>query len=597
MSWSDQHVSQYPLRRRDGQRRTWRAVCSVLACATALFAAAVAASSVVSAQPPDAAAEQRSAIQSDPVFQAWKQHPGVQTCAPCHYESDNEFVERDTAFSRQNELSFWLAHDKHAIARRRVEPLTQDELYDEAQELLQRWADAGLEFDSVPSDWFGASNVLSRRICDKLGYDVTTAEGYATFRNRCLTCHGGYRGDQDTADFARGGTEQPGISCNYCHQLDDNNEWVSQHGSPTTKEAWRLLSPNEKAAAGMRDLVDSAHQANLCFDCHVGNRSTDQFVTHEMYAAGHPPLPSVELQTFCQQMPQHWRTLSQLYESIEDAETREKYFGINFPELFADSEGLSPGKVFWNTRKMLIGAVKAREQTLELILQSAHPDRWGDYALYDCAACHHELRRPSDRQQRGFPTAPGRPRQHEWPSALLNVAMETAGDSETARSLEDELTSAFGRQPFGDPADVEPAAARLRDQMTAATNRLQSRAVDEELARRVLMALAETPREEVFVYDAARQVVWAMQVVARELREEGAPLEEELERRITELGQPSAETGSTGIAATLPAGRQSFIYPANLRADLERRAAFDPDEFVARLREIRERLAASRGGG
>ncbi len=39
-------------------------------------------------------------------------------------------------------------------------------------------------------------------------------------------------------------------------------------------------------------------------------------MTHEMYAAGHPPLPSVELQTFCEEMPQHWQTPRELYDSL-----------------------------------------------------------------------------------------------------------------------------------------------------------------------------------------------------------------------------------------------------------------------------------------
>ena len=34
-------------------------------------------------------------------------------------------------------------------------------------------------------------------------------------------------------------------------------------------------------------------------------------VTHEMYAAGHPPLPGFEIATFCSQMPPHWESAAE----------------------------------------------------------------------------------------------------------------------------------------------------------------------------------------------------------------------------------------------------------------------------------------------
>lgn len=538
-----------------------------------------------------------AALQSDPVFKSWKNQPSVAGCASCHYQGGNEFSGDDaTRFSRLNELREWLQRDKHAIARRRVEPLSSQELLEQAVPIAEELGGA------VPEDWLGASNVLSKRICDKLGYEVSTTEGYRRFRENCLTCHGGYQGDggeEERSGFDRPTpldplASQPGISCNYCHQEGDNSEWIAKHGIPTAATTWRTLPPEEKRSFGMRNLVQPAQQASLCFDCHIGNRDQGQFVTHEMYAAGHPPLPSIELQTFSDQMPRHWRPLSDLHESLAGTETRDEYFTVNFPELLANAKKVDAGGMYWNTRSMLIGAIAARVKMLDVVTDSAAADRWADYSLYDCAACHHELREPSLRQQRGYPGAPGRPRQHEWPEPLLTTALRFARLQTPTQALEKELEAQFAKQPFGLPGDVVPVANRLQTSLEAAIQAARGIPVDADMARRILISLAQTPGEQLVTYDSARQVAWAMRLVAGELAAEGSPLDAETGALIASLDQPEPGAESTGIATTLPAGRQVFIYPENLQADLHRRAEFDPEVFIRRLRQVGQALVALR---
>ncbi len=529
-----------------------------------------------------ARAQQPTGLTTDAVFQTWRKHTGVQACSRCHYEPGNAFSSVDKSFSRQNEMKFWLANDKHAIARRRVEPLTKDEVLEQAKSLQQQYgADIG-----IVKGWLGTSNILSHRMCEKLRYDVKDAAGYAQFQDNCLTCHGGYRSDveSDKADFATG---QPGISCNYCHQIGSNDRWVDAHSSNSneTREAWRAASSSMKAGVGMRDLVTTSKQADLCFDCHIGNRSQNRFITHEMYAAGHPPLPSIELQTFCDQMPQHWRTLSEVHEALPEP-MKDSYFQTNFP-------GTQNADVtFWNTRKMLIGALAARVKTLDLVLQSAEMNQWADYALYDCAACHHELKTVSRRQQRGYPAAPGRPRQPEWPDSLFHIGLFLVKDEPAIMSTETALSQRFGEQPFGDPARVSVTANELRAQIEQAIKMAETTPVDAEIARGVLRGLAQTPTDKLLVYDSARQVVWAIRVIAAEMEAEGIPLDDPLKQLIAGLDQPQIAPGSIGLSTTLPAGRQKFIYPDGLRGDLDRRANFDPDTLEARLREINTLLTA-----
>jgi hypothetical protein len=569
----------------------------------------------LSAQAQDRNAPTIEARLSDPVYMAWVSHQDVEACISCHYAGPNVAQVAGgqsnlTAFSRRQELEFWLAEDKHTIARRRVEPFDDSRTKAELEALIEkldrdakaasvRLNEAGIRVDTsevglteFPEEWIGESNFLSRRMCDKLGYNVETAEGYGKFRDNCLTCHGGYQQGDEGFDLASVSDAQLGISCLYCHQLGDNSKWVAQHAAPQPEQNWRLLPPEQKAAAGMRHLVGVSAQGDLCFDCHVGNREKNMFVTHEMYAAGHPPIPSIELQTFCNQMPQHWQTPSELYENLKDYAGRDQYFAINYPGV-ADQPG-SAAKTFWNTRNMLVGALTARRKALDLIIDSAsNREHWADYSLYDCAACHHELESSSVRQQRGYPAAPGRPRQHEWPSALLKIAYVFYGKQTLAmtRSLESRLEAEFGEQPFGDPARVLPAAEALRQQVVAALAEVEQKPVDVNVACGVLKGLARTPKEELMTYDSARQVVWAMQTIADELEAEGAPLPEPVALSVRALGDGT----TAGVTAKLPAGRQQFIFADELRADLERRAQYNPAVLAARLSQLNQMLAALPG--
>ena len=72
---------------------------------------------VARGQAPDEATSGDAA--TDPVYLSWQQQPGVQACGGCHYQATAGFAKPDVSFSRRNELQFWLANDKHAIARRR----------------------------------------------------------------------------------------------------------------------------------------------------------------------------------------------------------------------------------------------------------------------------------------------------------------------------------------------------------------------------------------------------------------------------------------------------------------------------------------------
>ena len=58
-------------------------------------------------------------------------------------------------------------------------------------------------------------------------------------------------------------------------------------------------------ASSIFAIPSNAHK--LCLSCHVGNAAQGKVITHAMYAAGHPPLPAMDIATFALNQPQHWR--------------------------------------------------------------------------------------------------------------------------------------------------------------------------------------------------------------------------------------------------------------------------------------------------
>lgn len=564
----------------------------------------------------------------DPVIAAWGAFPETYACGQCHDESqavpnhrfdDPTHLKRGD-FSRQNEMHRWVREDTHAVARLRVEPLTTQRIESERarlKTLLQ--APPGAAAAPVDS-WLGASNALSRRMCESLGLDVDSPEGYERFAASCLTCHGGYDPQQSSGKgFAL--TEdlslaQPGVSCLGCHQQVSGDgagvaSWIVEHASLTDPQqrGWRMKSPQEKAALGMRDLVSTSAQAELCIDCHVGNPQKGMFVTHTMYAAGHPPLANFELETFCEAMPRHWRSESEQVEAFAAARypRGDEYFRLNFPGISAEAvsaqavspEAVSADAVAWDFRRSLIGAAASRRRFAEMVTWAAEaPGMWGDFALYDCGACHHELRRPSDRQRRGYPAAPGRPRPHEWPDLLQDLSEP----DEAIDKAHDDLVRAMTVIPFGDRDASRAAAAAMAKLLDQRVRRLESATpLRTKDLWEALNRLAATPADRLVDYAAARQVVWGVTIAAEGLGRDSrlsAQDRGKLGAIAQEIGSwrggDAAAGGSSagiGIGPALLSARDQPMTGPPLQIELERRARYRPDALEASLARIRRVLA------
>lgn len=297
-----------------------------------------------------------------------------------------------------------------------------------------------------------------KKMGGRLGYDVTKAP-------QCLTCH--------AVDKLAGETLHPdalkeeagkrfataeGVACVGCHGV--RKEWQTKHyEEPNTspgKIPWREWDPEAKRGHGMRDLRDPAVKAKLCTSCHVGSAELGRVVTHDMYAAGHPPLPPFELATYLTAQPRHWEQPTKLpYFKAFKGDTWKQY------HYHADENTAA--------REFAAGAVAAVRAEADMLAADARKGEGIDFARFDCLACHHDLKTPSDRQARGYAgAAPGRPPLRASVAVVAGVVVDHAKGLEAFKGVGefapkwDALRTAATRQPFGDDT-VEGKAAAVRD--------------------------------------------------------------------------------------------------------------------------------------
>src|SRR5262249_27762073 len=137
------------------------------------------------------------------------------------------------------------------------------------------------------------------------------------------------------------------------------------------------------------------------------------------------------------------------------------------------------------TKSLLVGALVSASEYLKLAGQLANSDAkrpvktpdWPELAVFDCYACHHELKNAAWRQTRESPGgAPGRPALQEWHFILARIALKTGGDSDLDGKMS-ELRQALARQPFGTKAAVSKATGEAATSLSAAGEKLQLRSV------------------------------------------------------------------------------------------------------------------------
>jgi hypothetical protein len=223
------------------------------------------------------------------------------------------------------------------------------------------------------------------------------------------------------------------------------------------------------------------------------------------------------------------------------------------------------------------------------LLRQSPAELQRDLALFDCSACHHELRRlfPTDARVRRR-LAPGRPPPAFW---TLAIARQAAGlDPASAETLDASvrtLDQAFSRRPLGDWEAIGPAAERLAADCRTLAQSLVTRPLDEESVNVLLTGLASAARDEDRDYHAARQVAWAMREVLRDQnRIRYGDNDSPAARSIDELFGGGPWQGP--LRLRLPAGQEQTV-TGSLGESLAAISTFDPAIFRATLEKLKSR--------
>jgi hypothetical protein len=431
---------------------------------------------------------------------------GVGSCQPCHTVPRAPF---DTDFVLLTEYTTWRTLDKHA------------------QAYAALLTDRGKQIGKI----LGVEDVTK----DEVG---------------CMGCHsmGFTRGRRGRAFKI-----EDGVTCDGCHGPAEG--WYGPHsGVGGGSEEWRLLRPEDKEKYGMLDVRDPVKKAEMCASCHVGNVEQGKVITHAMYAAGHPPLPPFEVETFCKNLPQHWRDRKDVpffQKPPKDvaAKVRDIYHLSTAP--VAQTQLTLAGSLAVLRAQMRVIADRANldaktdraQRWPELALASFELPKdvdptqlWPDLAMShsDCYACHHELVTPSWRQQRGYDLVfpggkvvgiPGRVQVRRWPFALAGwgpgdvwVAQGEDGKQSSA-ALTDRvraLYEACNVQPYGDPAKLRAAALGLSGSLKAPLAALTGDRLNTNDLQGLLQKLCTSEATNFADYETARQIASAFTSVYHE---------------------------------------------------------------------------------
>jgi hypothetical protein len=372
----------------------------------------------------------------------------------------------------------------------------------------------------------------------------------------CVSCHGVYV--KDVKLKHKTFKLEEGVSCVVCHGAYAN--WVDQHGSVLRREEWRTLSRSTKEQSyGMTDLWDPAKRARLCLSCHVGSVEEGKVITHAMYAAGHPPLPAVEIATFSNAM-RHWEYLKE-----KNARARKL---LRFDPDDAAVE---------QTKLVMVSGIVSLRETMSLLAGqagAATSGTWPEFAQFDCYACHHELKTPSWRQQRGYPGKPGRPQMRSWPLTLAKLALNYLGEDEKTlqRSLAT-IHAAFDSQPFGNPQEIASSARQVVQWSDQLLRKLEQKKISKTDCLKLLRLLCSEGADGILDYDSARQIIWAFRIIYGECFPDSA-VKPAHDAKIKEL----LEALDRELKLQLPSGRDQSIVD-QLGESLRKINTYDPVRF------------------
>ncbi|MCS6803667.1 MAG: multiheme c-type cytochrome [Acidobacteriota bacterium] len=336
--------------------------------------------------------------------------------------------------------------------------------------------------------------------------------------DKCLDCHAtNVPTNLQTKSF----NITDGVSCESCH--GPAGGWLSEH----TQKGWKHA---QSLSLGMYDTKNTIKRAEKCLSCHLGTDTKK--VDHEMIAAGHPDL-TFELDTDIAIMPAHWL----------ETEDKGPWFGV---------------------RQWAVGQAVALREGMKRLARQAESQAWErgwpELAELDCYACHHSLREPSWRQQRGYRNTPGYPSYNDSRYRVFRHAL--ASISPNMRQTLDEKIEQLHRmfdQPVYRRRDIAATAQQVADIADQLARQLDSMAFDQQITRAILRAVSSD--EQVGLVSGIRSAEQAVMTINTLFR---------TYRKATTVPNEAAITAAID----------------RLFEDLKDPARFDPNLFAAHLRAV-----------
>jgi hypothetical protein len=291
------------------------------------------------------------------------------------------------------------------------------------QNELITWQDPHSEAGAHSRAWKVLTQPRAEAIAAKLGL------GPAERASACLGCH------SDPAPPALRGARfqvSDGVGCEACH--GGSGGWIASHYALGATHAANV-------GKGMLALDEPKVRAARCLDCHFGAAGPNQFITHQIMAAGHPQI-AFELDLF---------TSLQKHHDVD-------------ADYLARHKVAAGGVKTW-----AVGQAMALDRALTLYGPKTPGGAFPEFYFFDCQSCHRTFSndpkwRPAAEPNPGRPIPVGMPPFNDENMIMLSAATKVAAPALAAR-FDGEVKS-FHQALAQNGAAAVPQAARL-----AATSR------------------------------------------------------------------------------------------------------------------------------
>lgn len=304
--------------------------------------------------------------------------------------------------------------------------------------------------------------------------------------------------------------------------------WLGVHISGATHA--------ENLAAGLYPTEDPRARAKLCLSCHFGDKK--RFVTHEMMGAGHPRM-SFELDTFTAAEPAHF---------VVDKQYVARKGPVNDVQIWAVGQAMS-----------LVSYMNAVTDP-----KHAPHGLFPELVLFDCTACHHGMSRLRWQAQPDVGLPPGTPLFNDANAVMLRIiAARVAPDA--ARTLSVEMR-ALHQATTRNWAHVVRMARAVRTTANMLADAFAHHDFDRADMRALAAGLVAAGLDHnIATYPEAEQATMAFSSIFAGMR---------LNRSISAPQAAAINRSLNGLYGALASN-----------------AAYEPDRFVAALRNLQATLA------